>query len=259
MYVDKQRFQDAATTYRAFVMRDPNNEYAPGLAMQAIEAYRKGGFTQLVLDGKREYVERYGFASPFWQGREHAKYPKVVQELKTNLKDVAQFYHASAQKSKKGRGLPAGRALVPRLPQLLSDDPDSAGTNYLLAETLFESQQYAEATTEYERTAYQYPKNEKSAAAAYASLVAYQKQEDRLAGAPKGEWHKRSIDAGVKFAETFPEHPDSGGVLTRAAQDVFALKDLPRAIHLSRSYWRSSRRSRREAAHRLDHHRPVAV
>jgi cellulose synthase operon protein C len=232
LYVDKQRFQDAATTYRAFVTRDPINEYAPGLAMQAIEAYRKGGFTQLVLDGKRDYVEHYGFASPFWQGRDRAKYPKVVQELKTNLKDVAQYYHASAQKSKKVEDYQQAAHWYRDYLSSFPDDPDSAATNYLLAETLFESQQYAEATSEYERTAYQYPKNEKSAAAAYASLVAYQKQEERLSGATKADWHKRSIDAGVKFAESFPEHPDSGGVLTRAAQDVFALKDLPRAIHL---------------------------
>src|SRR5690606_20266554 len=41
LYVDKQRFQDAATTYRAYVARDPNSDHAPNLAMQGIEAYKK--------------------------------------------------------------------------------------------------------------------------------------------------------------------------------------------------------------------------
>ena len=53
-------------------------------------------------------------------------------------------------------------------------------TNYLLAEALFESHQYEEAATEYEHTAYDYPKNDKSAAAAYAGLVSYQKGEEGL-------------------------------------------------------------------------------
>ncbi len=101
LYVEKQRFQDAATTYRAYVARDPNSDYAPNLAMQGIEAYNKGGFTQLVLDGKHEYVERYNFGTAFWQGRDRAKYPQVVKELKTNLKDVATYFHSTAQKSKK--------------------------------------------------------------------------------------------------------------------------------------------------------------
>src|SRR5690606_30097807 len=110
------------------------------------------------------------------------------------------------------------------------DDPDSAATNYLLAETLFESRQYALAAEEYERTAYDYPKNERSAAAGYAALVAYQKEEERLEGTARTDWHKRAIDSGVKFALTFPEHPDSAGVLTRAAQEIFESGDLQRAI-----------------------------
>src|SRR5262249_25129337 len=100
LYVDKQRYQDDATTYRAYVARDPYTYEAPNLAMQEIEAYRKGGFSQLVLDGKHEFVERYNFGSPFWQSRDRAKYGTVVQELKTNLKDVAVYFHATAQKSK---------------------------------------------------------------------------------------------------------------------------------------------------------------
>jgi len=64
-------------------------------------------------------------------------------------------------------------------------------------------------------------------------LVSYQKGEESLTGPTKDEWHKRATDAGVKFAQTFPEHPDSAGVLTRAAEDIYAAKDLPRAITVS--------------------------
>ncbi|MCB1625999.1 MAG: tetratricopeptide repeat protein, partial [Pseudomonadales bacterium] len=77
-----------------------------------------------------------------------------------------------------------------------------------------------------------YPKNEKSAAAAYSALVAYQRHGETLEGTAKTAWNQRAIDAGVKFASEFPEHPDSGGVLTRSAEQVFALGNLPRAIEL---------------------------
>ena len=233
LYVDKQRFQDAASTYRAYVARDPNSDHAPNLAMQAIEAYRKGGFSDLVLDGKREYVERYNFGAPFWQGRQKSAYPTVVQELKVNLKDVATFFHASAQKSKHLEDFQQAARWYRSYLDSFPDDPDSAGTNYLLAETLFESKQYREAAVEYERTAYTYPRNAKSATAGYAALVSYQKAEGELNAADKADWHKKSIDSSVKFAQTFPEHPDSAGVLTRAAEDIFAAKDLPRAIEVS--------------------------
>ena len=234
LYVDKQRYQDAAGAYRAFVGRDPDNVHAPRVAMQAIEAYTKGGFTDLVIDGKREYVGHYDFTDPFWKGRSRADYPDVVQELKTNLKDLATFYHAAAQKSK----LPADYAQAARWYRgyltSFPDAPDSAATNYLLADALFESHQYAEAATEYEHTAYGYPKDAKSAAAGYAAMVAYQKGEEGLTGDARSTWHGRAIDADIKFAQTFPEHPESGAVLTRAAEDIFAAHDLPRAIQTSR-------------------------
>lgn len=233
LYVDKQRYQDAATTYRAYVARNPNSGDAPNLEMQAIEAYRKGGFTQLVLDGKHEFVERYHFGSPFWQGRERAQYPQVVQELKINLKDVATYFHATAQKSKKTEDFTEAARWYRDYLQSFPDDPDSAATNYLLAETLFESKQYGDAATEYERTAYAYPPNAKSASAAYAALAAYQKAEEALSGAPKADLHEKASDSGVRFAQTFPEHPDSAGVLTRAAEEIFAAKDLPRAMQIS--------------------------
>ncbi len=233
LYVEKQRYQDAAATYRAYVARDPNSDYAPNLAMQGIEAYNKGGFTQLVVEGKHEYVERYNFGTTFWQGRDRAKYPQVVKELKTNLKDVATYFHASAQKSKKTEDYTEAAKWYRDYLKSFPDDPDSSATNYLLAETLFESKQFAEAATEYERTAYFYPKNEKSATAGYASLVAYRNEEERLSGTAKTEWHAKATDAGVKFAQAFPEHPDSAGVLTRAAEEIFAARDLPRAIQVS--------------------------
>ena len=233
LYVDKQRFQDAATAYRAYVARDPYTDEAPNLSMQAIEAYRKGGFSQLVLDGKHEFVERYNFGSPFWQNRDRARYGTVVQELKTNLKDVAVYFHATAQKSKKVEDYQEAARWYRDYLKSFADDPDSAATNYSLAEVLFDSHQYAAAATEYDRTAYGYPKNDKSAAAAYASLVSYQKAEEPLAGTAKVDLHRQATDAGVKFAQTFPEHPDSAGVLTRAAEDIFAAKDLPRALTVS--------------------------
>ena len=54
-----------------------------------------------------------------------------------------------------------------------------------------------------------------------------------ITGTAKTDWHAKATDAGVKFAQAFPEHPDSAGVLTRAAEEIFAAKDLPRAISVS--------------------------
>jgi tetratricopeptide (TPR) repeat protein len=235
LYVDKQRFQDAATTYRAFVSRDPVDEHAPLLSMAAIEAYRKGGFADLMLQGKLEYAERYGFDAPFWKGRRPADYPQVVEELKVNLKDVAQYYHATAQKTKKPEDYADAAHWYRSYLSSFPDDPDSAATNYLLADALFESRQYLDAAGEYEHTAYGYPRNARSAEAGYAALVSYQKYQETLAADARAAVQRRATDSSLKFAQTFPEHPESAVVLTHAAQDLYAGGDQVRAAQAAQA------------------------
>ena len=233
LYMEKERYTDAADSYRAFVSQDRNNEKAPLLEMQAIEAYQKGGFPQLVLQGKKEFVEDYSFGTAYWQGRQPKNEPKVVAVLKTNLKDVAQYYHAQAQRTKNVADYQEAAKWYHSYLTSFPDDPDSAVTNFLLADTLFESKQYEDAAKEYESTAYHYGNHEKAAAAGYAAVIAYGKQEETLSGEAKAAVHNRSIDSSLKFANTFPEHPESAQVLTRAATDLYAAKDYPRAIAAS--------------------------
>jgi tetratricopeptide (TPR) repeat protein len=229
LYIEKERYTDAADSYRAFVSQDRNNEKAPLLEMQAIEAYSKGGFPQLVLQGKKEFVENYSYGTPYWQGRTAAGEPNVVAELKINLKDVAQFYHAQAQRTKDVADYQEAAKWYRSYLTSFPDDPDSAVTNFLLADTLFESKQYLDAAQQYENTAYAYGGHDKAAAAGYAALVAYGKEEETLSGESKAKIHSRGVDSSLKFAQTFPLHPESAAVLTRAATELYAAKDYSRA------------------------------
>jgi tetratricopeptide (TPR) repeat protein len=233
LYMEKERYTDAADSYRAFVSQDRNNEKAPLLEMQAIEAYSKGGFPQLVLEGKKEFVENYSFGTAYWQGRDPKSEPKVVAVLKTNLKDVAQYYHAQAQRTKDVADYQEAAKWYRSYLRSFPDDPGSAVTNFLLADTLFESKQYLDAAQEYESTAYHYGDHEKAAAAGYAAVIAYGKQEETLSGEPKAALHSKTIESSLKFAQTFPAHPESAQVLTRAATELYAAKDYPRAVSVS--------------------------
>jgi TolA-binding protein len=230
LYIEKERYTDAADSYRAFVSRDRNNEKAPLLEMQAIEAYAKGGFPQLVLQGKKEFVENYSYGTAYWRGRDPKSEPKVVTVLKTNLKDVAQYYHAQAQRTKDVADYQEAAKWYRSYLTSFPDDPGSAVTDFLLADTLFESKQYLDAAKEYENTAYGYGNHDKAAAAGYAAVVAYGKQEESLSGDAKAAVHSRNIDSSLKFAQTFPLHPESAQVLTHAATELYGAKDYPRAL-----------------------------
>ncbi|MFC4311325.1 tetratricopeptide repeat protein [Steroidobacter flavus] len=232
-YIEKERYQDAALAYEAFAKRRPDDRYAPSLQMRTIEAYAKGGFAQLVIEGKQSFVERYAFGSAFWRERSVADAPEVAAQLKANQKDLAEYYYALAQKDKKPENYAAAarwyRAMLDSFPQ----DPESPGNRFTLGEVLFESGRFAEAAKEYETAAYNYPAHPKAAAAGYAALVSYQKHEPTLQGQPKAVWHQQGIESALMFATSFPEHPESARVQTKADEDLFALNDFDRVIEVS--------------------------
>ena len=234
LYISKERYQDAAQTYEAFVKRDPIDANAPLLQVRAIEAYRKGGFSSLVLTGKQNFVERYGFSGPFWVGRERAQFPAVVAELKTNVKELARHYHSEAQKTKKQSDYMMAARWYRHYLDWFPNEPESADTNFLLAEALYESRQFKEATEEYERTAYAYPFNPRSAEAGYAALLSYDQYEklllDPAHALEKLAWHTKGVESGLKFATTYPSHKDAPAVLTRTARELFEIKDFDRAV-----------------------------
>ncbi|MBX3702622.1 MAG: tetratricopeptide repeat protein [Steroidobacteraceae bacterium] len=225
LLVGKERYTDAADTYRAFASRRPDHLRSPELQSLAIEAYGKGGFAELAMQGKREYVELYRFSGPFWAARTRADAPEVVKQLKAHLRDVATHQHAVAQANRRPADYQQAARWYRDLLESFPDEPDAAETNYLLADVLFESGAFGDAALEYERTAYVQPPGPRSSAAGYAGLVARERHEAALAGTERAAWHRQSIDAAIRFAMAWPEHPQSGPMWLRSAKQLFALAE----------------------------------
>ena len=230
LLVDKERYTDAADTYRAYAARHPGDARSPVLQSRAIEAYLKGGFSELALQGKREYVELYRFDGPFWATRTRESAPEVVAQLKAHLRDLAQHHHALAQKGKKQGDYQQAARWYRDLLQSFPDEPDSADTNYLLADLLFESGQYRDAALEYERTAYGRPAGPRSGAAAYSSLLAFDRHAESLKSTELEAWRAQSIESELRFASTFPTHAEAPAVQVRAMQQLFDRREFERAI-----------------------------
>lgn len=230
LYLEKERYVDAAETYEAFVAKDPYHPKSPILQVEVIEAYKQGGFPTLVLEGKKGFVDRYGMDSAFWDRNVREENATVEAHLKDNLNDLAQYYHAEAQANGKVADYREAATWYRKYLDFFPGEADSANTNFLLAEILYESKDFGAATAEYERTAYAYPDHEHSAEAAYAAILSYRQQEESLTGDAKIEWHQQYLDSGLRFGDTYPNHPESGAVLTTIAEDLFAQNQFDLAI-----------------------------
>lgn len=235
LYLEKERYVDAAETYDAFSSANLDHPKAPLLQVEVIEAYKLGGFPTKVLDAKKSFVERYGMDQPFWTINPRESNTAAVAHLKANLTDLAQYYHAEAQADGKREDFQEAARWYRKFLNYFPDEPDSANTNFLLAEILYESEDFQLATAEYERTAYAYPMHEKSAEAAYAAILSYRAHEASLAGAEKAAWHQKYLDSGLRFADTYPAHPESGAVLTTVAEDLFAQNQFDLALKVGQT------------------------
>lgn len=229
LYVEKERYQDGAEAYRAYARHHPLDPQSPLLLVSATEAYAKGGFTSLVLEGKRQLVEDYGPRSEFWRAQGPNLDPSVSAAVQSSLIDLAQHHHAIAQKT----GSAPDRDLAVRwyrdYLEGFDDAPQAPATRLLLADLLFEGERFEEAATEYERAAYAYAPGPAAARAGYAALVAYDKAE-ALAPTPlQPALHLRAIESSLRFADVYPEQPEVPGVLARTTRSLFDAGDRERA------------------------------
>ena len=113
-YLAKLRYNDAATVYKSFVALYPLHPVAPHFSMRTIEIYEAGGFPKLVLDSKKEFATRYGLQADYWRHFDVGGSPQVLSYLKSNLKDLANHYHAQYQDAGKAQEKPANYAEASR-------------------------------------------------------------------------------------------------------------------------------------------------
>ena len=228
LYIKQERVKDAADTFGAFARLHPLHAQAPQLQARVIDIYENAGFDTLALEAKRQYVARYGISSDF-RAANPAAWERARPLVKTHLAELARHYHATAQKTKASADYQEAvrwyRAYLDSFP----NDPQAAQNNFLLAELLFEDNRLAEAAVEYEKTAYQYPKHERSADSGYAALQSYAGQEKTTAPTAMPALQRSSVDSALRFADAFPADPRVAAVLTNAAEKLFALRDADRA------------------------------
>ena len=237
-YLVKLRYQDAATVYKSFVALYPYHQSSPHFSMRVVEIYEKGSFPLLVLAAKKDFAGTYGLQGEYWKHVDVSKSPEVLSYLQSNLKDLANYYHAQYQDPKQREQRPASYAEATRwYREFLSSfhgDSQAPQMNYQLADLMLENHDYTAAAREYEITAYDYPAHAKSAAAGYAAIYAH-REYLKVAGADVKDAARRdTIASSIRFADAFPQHDQAAVVLAAAAQDAYEMKDLALARDTAR-------------------------
>ena len=237
-YFEKRRYSDAAAAYNAFVKRNPFHLVSPQFHMRVIEIHIAGGFPSLVIDAKKEFAKNYGLKAEYWKYFEPSARPEVLGFLKTNFTDLAHHYHALYQDpqhvKEKAENFQEALHWYEEFFVSFPQDAESPAINYQLADLLLENRSFARAAVEYEKTAYDYPLNEKSSAAGYAAIYAYREHLRTAAPEAQDKVKRETVRSSLKFAETFPKHEKAAIVLGAAADDLYGMKDYEQALATAR-------------------------
>ncbi len=233
-YLDKLRYDDAAKAYESFVEQYPFHRQSPRFSMRVIEIFTKGGFPKLVLESKKAFATRYGLAADYWRHFEPAEHPEVLSFLKSNLKDLANHYHAQYQdpglaEAKLANYEEAARWYGDYLASFPTD-AEAPQINYQLADLRLEHKDFGEAARQYERTAYDYPVHAKSAAAGYAAIYAHREHLKVVEEARRDSVRREAVASSIRFADHFPQHEQAAAMLGAAADDLYDMKDYGPAV-----------------------------
>ena len=233
-FLEKLRYNDAASVYRSFVELNPYHEESPHFSMRVVEIFGEAGFPLLVVEAKKDFATRYSLSSGYWTRHDVENASEVTDFLKTNLTDLAGHYHALYQ----GDAVPVDKAshfdeALRWYRQLLSSfpaDDESPQINYQLADLLLENEDFSIAALEYERTAYEYGDHEQASAAGYAAVFAYRQELERATGANRRDVKELTVQSSLRFADSFVGHEQAPVVLGTAADDLYEMKEFARAI-----------------------------
>jgi hypothetical protein len=233
-YFGKLRYEDSASVYKSFIALNPYHRVAPQFGMRVVEIYGEAGFPRLVVEAKKEFATTYAIGAEYWDHFDIEERPEIVGFLKLNLTDLAGHYHALYQDETLEEERPANFNEANRwYRQYLasfSGEAASAPINYQLADLLLENEDFGDAATEYERTAYDYEPHEKSAAAGYAAVFSHREHLKAATGSRQLDVKQAAVASSLRFADAFPDHEQAPMVLGKAADDLYDMTDLQPAI-----------------------------
>ncbi len=233
-YFAKLRYNDAASVYKSFVHLNPFHKVSPHFGMRIVEIYGEAGFPLLVVESKKEFASTYALDAEYWEYFDIENSPNVVGFLKVNLTDLAGHCHALYQDEALVDERPAsfGEALrwYRQFLYTFPTDVESPQINYHLADLLLENEDFGEAASEYEQTAYEYSQHERASAAGYAAVFSHREHLKVATGARQLEVKKLTVSSSLRFADVFQDHEQAPVVLGNAADDLYEMKDLDLAI-----------------------------
>lgn len=235
LYREKERFADSAAVYTRYMERFPRSVHAHRFALLEIEAHEAGQFPDRILTAKRSYAERFRVDGGYWSDSTPPVREQIAVNLQLYLRQLASHFHAQGQDTSEAfdtrDALLTGVRYYQQYLDSFPESPALAEVSFLLAESLYEAGELAQAVKAYDAMAYGYSDAANAADAAYMTVQLQRELEHLHAPAEEGPTAvSASIDAALKFSGHFPEDPRVPPVLGDASTRLLGAGHFDRAV-----------------------------
>lgn len=230
-FLEKRRFGDAVKVYSTFATNNPCHKLASIFSRSAIESYKEGGFSKLLIRYEEEYQDKYGLKSDYWDcfDNDADLYKKVENDVRSSLQELASYYHARFQnkryKRQKKRNFKKAVKWYRQYIDSFPNDVQTPEIHFNYAELLLEEGRYRESASEFDRIAYGYSEHPRSAEAGYNAIYALRKSLAQAKPSLKDELRREVVSYSLKFAEAYRGSDKSTLVMSSAVEDLYEMKD----------------------------------
>lgn len=239
LYLKTERIVDAANVFLDYAKVHPHTLLAAEFHALAIKSYASGNFAELLLVEKENFVRNFGVGTVFWNSYDAVSKQKVRVELKTNIRDLANYHHAIALKTGKSKDYINTSVWYEEYIRSFPEDPDTPLMNFLLAESQHDARQYRKALAEYVKTAYDYNLHSKSAEAGYAAVLTYRLLIDAATKKENptivADLRAKALQNSIRFSYQFKDSKHTPAVIAKTAETLYENKDYRGAMEFARN------------------------
>ncbi len=250
LYLNKERFRDAAQTWQAYIERYSKSAHSPRFSVKIIDVYRRGDFPSSILPAKQKFVSDYGVNSKYWAAANDELRNRLRPHLHSYLSELAKHQHALAQqlqrrKKPKPVAKEISRAFLrasewyAQFIATFPHDKASPEMTFLMAESLFEAGELPGAIEAYERVAYPFSDDSdnaqtadkrRGAEAGYSAILTCDRLIQTLNERDRADWQLAKIVSSQRFARVYPTDSRAAPVQTKAAEELLALEEYDEAV-----------------------------
>ncbi len=233
IYLQQERYSDAALTLKEFIKHQPSDNRLPVAHLEVIKIWQSGNFVAPLNEEIETFYSLYNVNSAYWNKNPDKETQKQIKnELRQYIVLMSTFYHSQYNKKADNKNFAGAELWYKRY---LADYQSYARQDniyVLYAELLADVKRNTDALTLFEKAAYdgELILDKKSA---YATISMSDDFFNNSTGPAKTAWLNKHIDYVLRYVKLYPNDGKAAELIVHAAQLAFSDKNYAKAIELA--------------------------